>query len=214
MPIKTEVGIWLRDNGFTNLCFISYAHIGETEMTEFARRLQTGILDELKYQVDEPRVFLDQKHIPPGNIWPQDLRDNLSRSIAMVAVLSQVYFSPTHSWCGKEWAAMDRLGTARLPRQSAQPIIPILFRETPLPPAAQCIKHLNLSRNQITGRRYYTTREFKQAIRDIVGKIETIAELMFANRCRVLIDGFQWPDSSAFADYVAPAPVTPFRGRS
>jgi hypothetical protein len=213
MPITREIKQWLSSNGFTNYCFISYAHTGETEMTAFAKRIQNAVESELKYQVPTPGVFLAAEHTPPGNIWTDHLKNNLSSSVAMIAIISQIYFSEEHAWCGREWAAMSQLGSARFPGSSVQPIIPVLFRNTNFPPIVGLRQFVDLSRNQLLGRRYFSTTEFRSAIQTIVKQIEAISQLIYANRCRAVADNFDWPDSSPFIDCSTPPPP-PLRSTS
>ena len=209
--ITQEVGQWLEESGYRNFGFISYAHTGDTELTEFAGRLQAAIEKELKFEIDNPRVYIDAKYIPPGAIWPDDLRRNLSASVALIAVLTPIYLSVRHEWCGKEWAAMERLGMVRLPNTSIQPIIPVMFRRTTLPPGAANRQPLDLSRNALLGPRYYTTKEFRAAVLQIVDQIREIACLRHQNRSAAGPNGFQFPLHSAFEGFEQPPQRPPLR---
>ena len=214
MPITSPTRRWLFENGYLNLCFISYPRTGETEMTEFVERVQKAIQNEFKYQVSQPNVFIDTAHIAPGAIWPEHLKNNLKASIAMVAILSQIYFSDEHEWCGKEWGAMARLGSLRLPAPHLQPIIPLLFRDTALPPSAAVRQSIDLSRSQILGPRYFSTNEFRVGIQKVVRQIEAIAEQIYANGCKANAHEIEWPVGSPFVnDFISPQPA-PLRSGS
>jgi len=209
MPITAKVGAWLLNNGYQNLCFVSYPHTGETAMTDFAARVQMELQIELRYQVPNASVFIDHECIPPGAIWPAHLKLNLARSLTMVAILSQIYFSDYHSWCGKEWAAMENLGGARFPGSTVQPIIPVLFRKTVIPLAATSKQYIDLSRNSVLGKRFFTTATFRSAIQRIVGQIENLAFLAYENKSGASQDQCVWPELSPFGGAAAPSTPPP-----
>ena len=206
MPITNEIRSFLRESGYTNYCFVSYAYTGENQMTEFARRIQQEIENELGNQVPNPRVFLNTKHIQAGDFWPQELRDNLAGSLTMVAVLSQIYFTEEHFWCGIEWTAMDKLGAARLPHNNVQPIIPVLFRKPVLPPGVELRQYLDLSKIQTSGASYYRSQVFREAISKIVEKIETMADVVYKQRCTARVNNFAWPTGPTYAVADQPPP--------
>jgi hypothetical protein len=205
MAISHDVKRWLEQAGFRNYCFISYPHTGGTQMTEFAVRVREAIEEELKYEISNPRVYLDTTHIPPGAEWPENLRQNLCASVAMVAVLAPIYLAEEHEWCGREWAAMARLGQMRLPNTSIKPIIPVFFRKTELPGEAGARQPIDLSRVSLKGRRYFSTQEFRSAILKIVQQIIEIVTLIRQNECRAEVDRFEFPERSPFV----PSPTQP-----
>jgi len=124
----------------------------------------------------------------------------------MVAVLAPIYLEEEHEWCGREWAAMARLGQVRLPNTTATSIIPVFFRKTELPPGAGARQPIDLSRISLKGRRYYSTEEFRTAILRIVQQVTEIATLMQQNQCRVLLDSFELPSDSPFKKAVFQPP--------
>jgi hypothetical protein len=204
MAISQETKSWLQQAGFKNYCFISYPHSG-TQMREFAKCMQQAIEDELRFHTSTANVYLDSSHIPPGANWPENLSQNLCASVSMVALLSPVYLEEEHAWCGREWAAMEKLGRARLPNTSIKPIIPVLFRKTELPSDAAARQPIDLSRVSLLGRRYFSTGEFRAAILKIVEQIIEIATMIQRNECHAEVDRFQFPDRSSFAQS-APQP--------
>lgn len=208
--ISREVSGWLRKAGYQNHCFISYAHTDQ-EMTEFAYRLGVAIQRELSYSIPTAKVYMDKTDIPVGAEWPKDLRVNLCCSIAMVAVIAPIYLTKEHEWCGKEWAAMDKLGKARLPGTPVKPIIPVLFRKTELPPFAAARQSIDLSRIALLGRRYYSTTEFRSAVLRIVAQIAEIAGLIRQHRCAADVKGFKLPRRSAFTHAPVHRQSFPFR---
>jgi hypothetical protein len=198
MPISPEMKTWLDEAGFKNQCFISYPHTGESQMTEFAQRIGKDIHNELVFRMAQPSVFFDRTHIPPGADWNEHLRENLCGSVTMVAILAPIYLDEAHEWCGREWAAMAQLGNHRLPKKAIQPIIPVLFRKTDMPPEAGARQPIDLSRVSLQGRRYYNTREFRKAITDIVDHIIEIAGMIHENKVQAETENFVFPRQSAF----------------
>jgi TIR domain len=205
MTKSSDMKRWLEQAGFRNYCFVSYPHQGGAQMTEFAERMRYAIEDELKTQITNPSVYLDTTHIAPGAVWPESLRQNLCASVAMVAILAPIYLEEEHEWCGREWAAMDKLGQMRLPDTSIKPIIPVFFRKTELPAEAGARQPIDLSRISLKGRRYYSTEEFRSAVLKIVNQIFEIAALIQQNDCRAEVDSFEFPSRSPFIQ----SPVQP-----
>lgn len=207
MPITPEIRRFLQTSGFTNYCFVSYAYTGENPMAEFARRIQAEVEMELKTQVPNPQVFLNTIHIPPGNPWPDEIKDNLAGSLTMVAILSQVYFAEEHAWCNIEWTAMDKLRKERYPRNGVYPTIPVLYRKPVLPTGVELRQYIDLTRSQIAGRRFYARQEFREAIAEIIKKIEDVAEATYQSQCKAQAAGFIWPSPAPFVVPVQPLPL-------
>src|SRR6267142_1104584 len=197
LSMTEEVRKWLKSKGFHNHCFISYprARYGKSS-TEFAERVRENILEELEQAgVTEPIIYID-KTIAPGVEWPQDLQDNLSCSVSMIAILSELYFTVDHPWCGREWAAMETLGKLRHPNLPAKPIIPVLYRGIKLPDNLGRLEYVDLSRISISGRRYYSTKEFRRSIGEITQQIIQIATNLYQAGFSVI--PIEFPEGSPF----------------
>jgi hypothetical protein len=205
VSISVETRSWLEQAGFKNYCFISYPHSGGYQLTEFAERIKDAIVEELTSHIPRPIVYLDSSNVPPGAHWPETLSQNLRASIAMVAVLAPIYLEEEHAWCGRELAAMAKLGHLRLPNTTMKPIIPVLFRQTALPYEVAAHQAIDLSRISLKGRRYYSTEEFRSAIMKIVAQIIQIAILIRTNECRADRGHFKFPSRPRFLS----APVQP-----
>jgi hypothetical protein len=159
-------------------------------------------------------VFLDETTIVAGNEWPLSLRSALCKSVAMVAVCAPIYYHPAHEWCGLEWAAMAMLGQTRLPNEETKTIIPIVIRASNiLPQVVSRIQYVDLSSVSIRGRRYYNTQEFKSKVKGITESIEKIAVALAHNQAKPNCELFQFPSSSAFADYQPQSQPLPFRNK-
>lgn len=177
LSITGDLRRWLKQAGFNNHCFISYprARYGRGS-SECAAKVKQAIAEELEQAGETaPEIFIDTTSIPPGAEWPRHLRDNLSQSVSMIAIISDLYFTSEHSWCGREWAAMEALGRSRHPDTSVKPIIPVLYRETTLPENVGRIQCVDLSRVMLSGRRYYSTNDFREKISVITYQIIQIA---------------------------------------
>ncbi|MGA7409153.1 MAG: toll/interleukin-1 receptor domain-containing protein [Bryobacteraceae bacterium] len=211
--ISPEVRNWLNEGGFENLCFISYPHVRSgSGLKDFASRIRESLLEELELAGANPNVFIDHS-IPPGSEWPRHLKENLGQSVAMVAILAPLYFTEDHGWCGKEWAAMTALGQARHPNSAIKPIIPVLFRETSIPAGAGEVQYVDLSRVSISGRRYYSTEDFRRKVLGITGQVLEIARHLYLNRSRAS-DGINFPILSPFqmrGPMIEPAQPPPLR---
>ncbi|MGD0437337.1 MAG: toll/interleukin-1 receptor domain-containing protein [Bryobacteraceae bacterium] len=207
MFIPRDVQRWFDEAGFRNHCFVSYAHTGDTRMTDFARRFAARISEEVLYRFNEGKVYFDE-NIPPGVEWPDDLKENLRCSVSMVAILAPCYLD--HEWCGREWAAMDQLGLARLPGTAVKPIIPVHFRKTALPSFANTRQAIYLTPESARPR-FYSTNKFMEAATAIAEQTWEIACMLRENQCHAEVRDFQFPEVSAFADWNAPPQAAPFR---
>ncbi len=70
--------------------------------------------EELSTVFNQPMVFLDESELACGDEWEKRIRSNICKSISMIAICAPMYYRREHHWCGREWAAMEHLGTARL----------------------------------------------------------------------------------------------------
>ena len=226
MPITTipaNMTTLLRENGYINYCFVSYAYPHEDEnpddhpMTKCARQMQRKIQQELRNLVNDPKVFLFNNCMPVGRPLSEEIKKNLAGSLTMVAVLSGPYFTEEHRWCGIEWEAMDQLWEARFANDSEQndkvdPIMPILFRkQVALPPRVAARVYIDISPIAIIGNRYYESKEFRQTIIKIINRIVEVAELVRTKGYKARVDNFRWPLSTPFADWPPPTQPAPMR---
>ena len=129
----------------------------------------------------------------------------------MVAILMNAYIR--HEWCGIEWAAMEALGKTRLPNTHFRGIIPVQFRKTELPSSVAALQMIDISQESIQGKRYYSTRHFREQVQRIVAQILEIAGLMHKNGCKAEAGEFQLPTVSAFARMQTPLQPPPGRSR-
>lgn len=218
MPITDKISEFLQESGYTNYCFVSYAYPGNDThpMTKFARRMQQKIEEALVMRVNKPRVFLYNKHILPGETVDWELKENLEGSLTMIAILSQIYFTKDHPWCGKEWAAMDLLWTARSgnnqKNSKVQPIIPVLLhQDIELPPEVKAKSYIDVSKNFSSSRDCFELKDVKDKLEVIIQRIVQVAELVYKKRYTAKVNDFCWPEESPFGHQEIEAPPPPLR---
>jgi hypothetical protein len=124
-------------------CFISYRH-GQRALAErIIGDLYEALSNELEVLVDAPDgpVAIDLDRLKGGMFYNEALASALCQSACMVIVFTPIYFSTTHTYCAREYKAMESLENERLKllgnaldKQNGL-IIPVVFRgpET-LPP--------------------------------------------------------------------------------
>jgi hypothetical protein len=211
--ITPQIEQWLEQAGYEHHCFISYPRIQNPDMIECAERIQRSIEENLALELNNPKVFLD-KSIRVGADWENRLRRALCRSISMVALCSPIYYHPAHRWCGLEWAAMWGLEGQRLRPEDDHAIIPLIIRDpNNLPDSVARIQYIDISRVTIAGRRYYTTQEFRSVITQITDRIISTALAIARNQAATNCGQFQFPPTSAFADYQPVNLAAPFRSQ-
>lgn len=212
MAITPGIEQWLKDAGYEYHCFISYPRIRNNDLVECAKRVQEAIENDLALSINNPSVFLDDS-IPGGTLWETKIVTALCRSLTMVALCAGIYYHPAHRWCGLEWAAMDGLGKSRLPGSEFRTIIPLIVREeSSTPEAVLKTQWIDISRLTLQGRRYYTTKEFRLRIREVVTQIERIAVAIASQQAKTDCQQFKFPSTSAFSDWLSVKQAAPFYG--
>jgi hypothetical protein len=122
-------------------CFISYCHPNGNLMGRFISEFTTALKDCLDAYFDE-EVFLDKERLRPGYLYNEALAEAICQSVCMVVVYVPRY--ERHSYCLREYAAMESLESKRISLLRDRPgvvgakfglIIPIIFRgEDDIPP--------------------------------------------------------------------------------
>lgn len=213
MMLDYEAEQWLWGNGgYKYHCFISWPHTANKEITECARALSSSIQNGLSSIFPRPKVFLDETEMTGGDAWERRLKDELCKSIAMIAVCAPIYYHPEHKWCGLEWAAMESLSDRRLRGKNYKSIIPVMVRKSDiLPTAVSRIQYIDFSR--VTLRRgCYSCREFQERVEQIVERVREIIIELGQSRIRADCEQFSFPSTSAFADYATPEKDFPLVG--
>lgn len=98
---------------FQYACFISYRH-GQRKLAErIINDLYETLSGELELLRDE-QVFLDRERLRGGYFYNEALAEALCHSACMIVVFTPTYFSRNHTYCAREYKAMEELEKKRL----------------------------------------------------------------------------------------------------
>ncbi len=119
---------------FRYSCFISFRH-GQGELAPgFIKQLFQALSNEIETLIDDLPVYVDWKNLRAGDFYNPALARALCESVCMIVVYTPVYFSHSHTYCAREYRAMQDLEQRRLAllpnvqeRQHGL-IIPIILR--------------------------------------------------------------------------------------
>ena len=93
---------------FKHSCFISYRH-GHGELTErILTDLSTALSNELGLLRNEG-VFVDRERLQGGMFYNEALARALCESACMVMIFTPTYFDTAHTFCAREYKAMEEL---------------------------------------------------------------------------------------------------------
>jgi hypothetical protein len=156
-------------------CFISYRHSQSDIVNDLVNSLQT----ELGRWLDK-EVYIDKERLKGGDFYNLELARSLCESACMVVVYTPTYFSKEHSYCAREYAAMENLEGERLrllgyPRNMEHGlIIPIVYRgDKKLPYRIKSIRQChNFESFQISGQAKLDNPIYAQKIREIAEYIK------------------------------------------
>jgi hypothetical protein len=190
---------WLHEAGYKYYCFISYPNTKSKSLIKIIDRLREDIFDYLAQSIDNPELFIDKKNIKGGDKWAQSISENLCRSVAMIAVVTELYYDTNHKWCGWEWKNMFELSSKRLPDNNLYTIIPILIRKCEdLPSAIQKIQFYDISGPITSSKKYYQTNDYHRMISEIGEQIKNIAKCLVDNNAIADCEDFEMIQKSAF----------------
>jgi hypothetical protein len=208
-----ELENWLKNHGYWNWCFISWAH-APGQLTDFVQHLQKDLLAEFRTNFSWGEVFLDMDGIRTGDAWEARIAENLCRSVMMVPVYTPPYFSSKRSYCGREWQGMEDLHAARTPASTRHLVHPVILRAPDQVPrvAAGLQYNSDLSRAALRKRAVWETEDCWKSIHKIREHAVEMAENLVTQRARADCAGYRLPRSSPFIA-PRPAPVLPTRSR-
>lgn len=161
-----------------NLCFISYSHSEENpEADRIVNAIHAVLSSELKFILKNASVCIDTKQLRPGSFFDKVLARSLCESTCMVMVFWPAYFDEQHTYCTREYKAMERLEAARLAKLPAENrgnglVIPLVIRrEKDLPEEVKRRQHRNLEKFTSGYRKLENHPEFKIQMREIANYI-------------------------------------------
>src|ERR1043166_2461049 len=164
---------------FEHACFLSYRRHEQSELAErFIADLASALRNELSVMMEED-IFVDRERLSGGVFFNPVLAHALRKSVCMIVIYTPTYFSWTHTYCAREYRAMEKLEGGRLERVGNQQdrtgalIIPVILRgQQTLPPAIrsqrQCyiFEHFALSSQKMA-----RDRQFEARVREIASVI-------------------------------------------
>ncbi len=98
---------------FEYSCFISYRHARYNQARSYTDQIVEALKAELDWRVDQ-EVFRDVERLRGGEFYQESLAEYLCKSMCMIVLYSPVYFSVNHTFCSREFKAMERLERERL----------------------------------------------------------------------------------------------------
>jgi hypothetical protein len=94
-------------------CFISYRHAKEYKGRDYVDRLVEELKAELELQVAH-EVYRDIERNKGAEFYQETLAAALCKSLCMVVLFWPTYFSREHTFCAREFKAMEALEEQRL----------------------------------------------------------------------------------------------------
>jgi hypothetical protein len=164
---------------FEHACFISYRHHEQSQLAErFILDLSGALRNELVLMMEED-IFFDRERMQGGTFFNPALANALCKSVCMIVVYTPTYFSRLHTYCAREYRAMEKLEEARLSRLKGQLgretglIIPVILRGQELLPET-----IRAQRQYYTFERFYLSsrelarnRQFEDRVRELASVI-------------------------------------------
>lgn len=149
---------------FKYSCFISYCHGQYDLVNGFIKQIKEALQCYIEPYLDH-EVYIDER-LGPGYHYNEELAKAICQSICMVVIYTPRY--EAHSYCFREYIAMERLEKQRLSlvedrSNNIGMIIPIILRkgEQGLPPRIKNYRHyydfsdFRLSTKEIKNNDYY-----------------------------------------------------------
>jgi len=201
-------------------CFISYRH----SQDDIVQDLVTSLGTELGRWLDM-EVYVDKGRLKGGDFFNNELAKALCESVCLIVVYTPTYFSKHHSYCAREYRAMEqleeqRLHTLGLPQNKQHGlIIPIVYRgDKKLPESIKNERQYYLFEAfQISGRDNLENPEYAEKIKEIAEYIEERCEELRVVEEEVCAscDTFDFPAEHDISDWLEsmlpPQPKLPGR---
>lgn len=99
---------------FSNACFISYRHSDIPRNRAIVQQTVDALTAELDGRVPLRPVFVDLERLQGGTFYKEALATSLCSSVCMVMLYWPTYFSTEHTFCSREFKAMEKLEAHRL----------------------------------------------------------------------------------------------------
>lgn len=195
-----------------NACFISYRH-GQFElMRQFTTEFCAAFRCELEPMLGTAGIYLDNDRLKGGDFYGEALARNLYESATMVMVYTPTYFNYEHTYCTREYKAMQMLEGGRLSKlgvsadKSHGLIIPVVLRGAKhLPDEIKRFRqYYDFERFQLGGPRLSRHPRFAPTIREIAAyvcdrynELRALPESVFDG-----FERFSLPDDNDIASFL------------
>ncbi|UFZ06511.1 toll/interleukin-1 receptor domain-containing protein [Bradyrhizobium ontarionense] len=210
---------------FQHPCFISYRNHDQSEIAErFITDLCEALRNELALRIEED-LFVDREGLRAGALYNPALARALCQSACMIVVYTPTYFSKRHTYCAREYRAMEALEQLRLGRLQRRLdrehglIIPIVLRgEDLMPGAIKNNRHYyTFERFSLTSRSLARNATFEREIRNIAAAVHSRWQLFvpIADAITCDCDAFDLPSEAEIQPWldqmIQPTSPFPFR---
>jgi hypothetical protein len=93
---------------FRYSCFISYRHARYKQARTYTQQIVEALQGELEMRTSQ-EVFRDIERLRGGEFYNETLATALCQSMCMLMLYWPTYFSPDHTFCSREYKAMEKL---------------------------------------------------------------------------------------------------------
>ncbi|HJQ71634.1 MAG TPA: toll/interleukin-1 receptor domain-containing protein [Blastocatellia bacterium] len=114
-------------------CFISYPHGKGKALEAFIKEFVAALSDEIDVQTRK-EIWVDYKRLEGGFRFNEKIAADLCKAACMITIYTPLYFDREHTYCAREFKAMERLEKERRRKledrmdPSVGLIIPIVLR--------------------------------------------------------------------------------------
>jgi len=158
---------------FEYACFMSYRQTRTGEVPPLVQKLFENLSEEIT-DFWEKEIFLDRERLRAGDRYNEILACKLCKSVCMIAVYTPVYFHEQHTYCAREYYAMQQLEKTRLqglPKSEQEKglIIPIVLKGEEFLPleVKSCRQYYNFESYALGGLRG-NNMSYRKELRNIV----------------------------------------------
>src|SRR2546426_8403805 len=93
-------------------CFISYPHGKGKSLESFIKEFVAALSDEI-YAQTRKDIWVDYKRLEGGYLFNEQIAADLCKTACMITIYTPLYFDREHTYCAREFKAMEDLETER-----------------------------------------------------------------------------------------------------
>lgn len=98
---------------FEFCCFISYPHGQDNVLVPFVNDFVDGLSKEIKAQTRK-KIWIDYNFLKGGDRINEEIGPSICKSACMIVFYTPLYFDAEHTYCAREFRAMELLEKQRL----------------------------------------------------------------------------------------------------